>query len=316
MIVTFTPNPSLDRTIAIESLERGHVHRALSLRDDPGGKGVNVSRALAAHGSPTLAVLPVGAEGAHTFSTLLEEAGVAFAFVDLPGALRTNVTLAESDGTTTKINEPGRASNAQDAAAMLDALDAPLRGASWVVGCGSLPPGLDGTLYAELVRRAHERGVRVAIDASGEPLSTAIAAGPDLVKPNVHELAEHAGRPLTRLEDVLEAAREVLDAGVTTVLVSLGAQGAVAVTREGASHATAIASQPRSTVAAGDCLLAGWLQAVQSGASPEEALATAVRWGTAAVELPGSSVPGPAQSDAVVATPSPVLDPHLTMAHD
>ena len=316
MIVTFTPNPSLDRTIALERLERGQVHRATGLRDDPGGKGVNVSRALAAHGTATLAVLPVGIEAARTFSALLDDAGVAFELVDLPGALRTNVTLAEADGTTTKINEPGRESTAADAAAMLDALEAPLGGASWVVGCGSLPPGLDGRVYAELVRRAHARGVNVAIDTSGEPLSAAIAAAPDLVKPNVHELAEHVGRPLLHLEDVLAAAHEVLASGVTTVLVSMGAQGAVAVTRDGAAHAVAVATQPRSTVAAGDCLLAGWLHAVSHGADRDEALATAVRWGTAAVELPGSSVPGPAQSEAVTASLSTALDPALTMTHD
>ncbi|GIG53520.1 1-phosphofructokinase [Demequina activiva] len=316
MIVTFTPNPSLDRTISLDRLQRGQVHRAIALRDDPGGKGVNVSRALAAHGTDTLAVLPVGIEAARTFSALLEEAGVDFTLVDLPGALRTNVTLAEADGTTTKINEPGRESTAADAATMLDALEAPLRGASWVVGCGSLPPGLDGTLYADLVRRAHALGVRVAIDTSGQALSAAIAAAPDLVKPNVHELAEHAGRPLPHLEDVLRAAHEVLDAGVTTVLVSMGAQGAMAVTRDGVSHAIAVASQPRSTVAAGDCLLAGWLHAVAHGAGRDEALATAVRWGTAAVELPGSQVPGPAQSESVTATLSPALDTQLTMTHD
>ncbi|WP_297084596.1 1-phosphofructokinase [uncultured Demequina sp.] len=316
MIVTLTPNPSLDRTVTVDGLVRGRVHRTTSLRDDPGGKGVNVSRALAANGDPTCAVVPVGAEAAAAFSTMLDAAAVDHVFVELAGAVRTNITIAEPDGTTTKINEPGRASTPADAESMLDAVEARLEGATWAVGCGSLPPGLDGQLYAELIERAHRRGVRAAIDTSGAPLSTAIAARPDLVKPNHHELAEHAGRDLPRLEDVLAAAHEVLDAGVGTVLVSLGERGAIAVDRAGASHAVAHVATPRSTVAAGDCLLAGWLHAVESGATRDAALATAVRWGSAAVALPGSQVPGPADVDRIVVDVSPSPAPSLTMTTD
>ncbi|MFW7414359.1 1-phosphofructokinase [Demequina sp. SO4-18] len=316
MIVTLTPNPSLDRTISLEQLRRGGVHRALALRDDPGGKGVNVSRALAANGASTVTVVPAGGDIAATFSALLDEAGVAHHLVPLAGAVRTNITLVEDDGTTTKVNEQGRYSTAADAALMLDAADARLDRACWAVGCGSLPPGLDGEVYAELVARARRRGVSVAIDTSGAALTRAIAAGPDLVKPNLHELADHAGRPLTRLAEVVDAAREIVDAGVATVLVSLGAQGAIAVTRDGAIHASAHVTAPLSTVGAGDCLLAGWLDAVTQGAPASAALEQAVRWGSAAVALPGSSVPGPREVAAVSVESTSVLDPQLAMTGD
>lgn len=316
MIVTLTPNPSLDRTIAVDALRRGGVHRALSIREDPGGKGVNVSRALAANGATTVAVLPAGGAIAPQFSALLVEAHVRHDLVNLPGAVRTNITLVEDDGTTTKINELGRDSTAADAALMLDATQSHLADATWVVGCGSLPPGLGGEVYVELVARARRHGVAVAIDTSGAALTQVIDAGPDLIKPNLHELAEHAGRELPRLTDVVEAAREIVAAGVATVVVSLGAQGAVAVTRDEAVHAVAHVSSPLSTVGAGDCLLAGWLHAVSEGASASAAIERAVRWGSAAVALPGSSVPGPADLDTIDVTSSPALDPHLVMTGD
>src|SRR5699024_5449580 len=112
------------------------------------------------------------------------------------GAVRTNITLVEADGTTTKINEPGRDSTQADAERMLAGVEAHLDGAHWVVGCGSLPPGLGGELYAQLVARARAHGVKVAVDSSGSALVDAIAAQPDLIKPNHHELAEFVGRPL------------------------------------------------------------------------------------------------------------------------
>lgn len=293
MIVTLTPNPSLDRTIAVDTLRLGGVHRAVSLREDPGGKGVNVSRVLAANSSPTIAVLPAGGAMALQFSNLLDAAGVRHNLVPLEGAVRTNITLVEADGTTTKINELGRDSTAADAELMLAGVEALLDHARWVVGCGSLPPGLGGEVYADLVTRARARGVKVAIDSSGPALVDAIAARPDLVKPNHHELAEFVGRPLPLLSDVLDAAREIVATGVETVVVSLGAQGAVAVTAGAYHHAVATVDAPRSTVGAGDCLLAGWLHAASAGLGGVDAIQRAVRWGSAAVTLPGSSVPGP-----------------------
>ncbi|WP_061960711.1 1-phosphofructokinase [Demequina flava] len=314
MIVTVTPNPSIDRTIAVETLERGHVNRATSVFEEPGGKGVNVSRALAANGTSTLALVPVGHDSESTFSDLLTAASVPHSLVDQPGSVRTNITLAEADGTTTKVNEAGRTCDPADTAALIDAVDSHIAGANWLVGCGSLPPGLDTDIYARLVELAHRRGIRVAIDTSDAPFAHAVAARPDVVKPNRHELEEFAGRPLETLGDVLGAAQSLVDSGITTVLVSLGSDGAVAVTASGVTHAVAVVDAPRSTVAAGDCFLAGWLHATSRGATDSDALATAVRWGSAAVLLPGSAVPHPEDLTTinVEVLPSPVTTLKLT----
>jgi len=313
MIVTLTPNPSLDRTIEVATLRVGEVNRASGGRVDPGGKGVNVSRALAANGHDTVAVLPAGGAAAAQFGPLLDAAGVAYEFIDLPDAVRTNITLVEEDGTTTKINEQGRTTSAADVAAMLDAVEVRSSGATWVVGSGSLPPGVGLELYAGLVERARVIGARVAIDSSGTALADAVEHRPDLIKPNQEELEELVGSRLDTVADVLGAARELVATGVGTVVVSLGEYGAVAVDADGATHAHATVAKPESTVGAGDCLLAGYLAAIESGANRADALANGVRWGAAAVGLAGSRVPAPQDLKRVLVTRSSDLPYDLTL---
>src|SRR5918911_348829 len=156
MIVTLMPNPSLDRTVEIEQLRRGEVHRATGGRVDPGGKGVNVARALAANDVATVAVLPSGgAEGAQ-FSALLAPYGVQVVQVPIAGSLRSNITVVEPDGTTTKLNEPGPELSADEAAAVMRTVVDLGRRATWVVGAGSLPRGLGDDFYARMVRALRE----------------------------------------------------------------------------------------------------------------------------------------------------------------
>jgi 1-phosphofructokinase len=295
MIVTLTPNPSVDRTVSITDLQRGEVHRATASRIDPGGKGVNISRALTAHKALTLAVLPAGGPQGHLLAELLEEAGIAIAVVPIAGSTRANVALVEPDGTTTKINEPGPLLSGSELEALLAGAASTLaEQPSWLVGSGSLPPGVDDDLYAGLVRRCRIAGVNVAVDASGPALRRAVDAGPDLIKPNLEELEELVGRPLNTLGDVLLAGSDLVAHGVGTVVVSLGGRGALLVSPTAVAHAVAPVSSPLSTVGAGDALLAGYLYATGSGSTPLEALCTGVTWGAAAVSLPGSRMPTPA----------------------
>lgn len=290
MIVTVTPNPSIDRTVTVGRLQLGEINRALASQVDPGGKGVNVSRALSANGHQTLAVVPLGGPDGRLLGTLLEEVGVPYSEVSLTGTTRTNVAVVDPAGLTTKINEAGPTLSAVE----LDAVDAAMADAmgpgDWLALCGSLPPGAPNSWFADVIA-AHPG--RVAVDASGRGFAEAVAAGPALIKPNHEELEELVGRELPTFEDVHEAALSVVASGVSMVVVSLGSDGALAVTADGHWFASAAVASPLSTVGAGDCLLAGLLQALQAGAAPQEALAEAVAWGAAAVSLPGSQVPGP-----------------------
>lgn len=302
MIVTLTPNPSIDRTVGFRELRRGSVNRASSSRVDAGGKGVNVSRALTAQGAGTIAVLPEGGPEGSLMATLLDDAGVTRRGVPISESVRLNVTAVEPDGTTTKLNEPGPHLDEGQVRALLAAVATSVEGApggAWVVGCGSLPPGAPVDLYARLARSARDAGALVAVDTSGAPLRPAVEAGPDLVKPNRLELEELVGADLRTLGAVIDAARDLVTGGVGTVVVSLGRDGAVVVDAESATHAVATIGTPRSTVGAGDCLLAGLLHDLSAGRTAAEALRTGVLWGAAAVTLPGSRVPGPTDLNGI-----------------
>lgn len=291
IVLTVTPNPSLDRTYEVPALERGAVLRATADRVDPGGKGVNVSRAVAAAGHRTRAVLPLGGPAGAALAGLLRAEGIDVAGVPVAGQTRSNIAVAEPDGTLTKINAAGPELTPDESEALLTAVGEGSAGADWIACCGSLPRGLAPEWYAELVARAHRAGARIALDTSGPSLTAALRERPDVVKPNAEELAQAVGRPLTTVGDAVEAAEELRSWGARAVLASLGADGQLLVDAVGARFGSAPVAAVRSNVGAGDASLAGFLTAGGTGAP---ALAAAVAHGAAAVQLPGSLMPTPA----------------------
>jgi 1-phosphofructokinase family hexose kinase len=292
VIVTVTPNPSVDRAVSVDTFTLGGVNRVNAVRVDPGGKGVNVSRALVANGTRSVAVLPLGGPDGQLLAQLLTEAGVEYEAVPVSDSTRTNLSVIDPSGRTTKINEPGPTLTPQNRDELVRITHDLISrdGASALVISGSLPPGLDGSFFLDLIDSAHELGVMVAVDTSGPTLLAASDAGADLLKPNDEELAEIVGRPLTTIGEVIAAAQEVRPPH-GQIVVSLGARGALLVDGNGAVMAHAVCDTPLSTVGAGDSLLAGFLHA---GTRDAVALATGVSWGTAAVGLPGSQMPTPA----------------------
>ncbi|MFB7717860.1 1-phosphofructokinase family hexose kinase [Nocardia sp. NPDC056100] len=315
MIVTLTANPSIDHTVALaEPLRRGDLQRARAATSYPGGKGVNVSRVVAAAGVATIAVLP-GSPG-DPLLRALTETGLDFRAVPCGGPARTNLTLTETDGTTTKINEPGTPLAEDERNALADTLIGLAHDADWVVLSGSLPPLVPPDWYVELLRRLP--GTRVAVDTSDAPLLALAehfdSAAPRLLKPNAEELAQLTGADPGELHDPAAAARAagaLVARGVDAVLATLGAAGAVLVTVEGAWYATAPAITARSTVGAGDSALAGYLLADLDGATPADRLRRAVACGTAAAALPGTGLPGPHHLDPAAVTVTALnLQPH------
>ena len=307
MIITVTPNPSIDRTVTLPGeLVRGAVHRVTSVSSEPGGKGVNVARALTLAGLDTVAVLPAGEHD--PILAGLQAQGVAFHAVPVAGGVRTNLTITENDGTTTKINEPGATLEPGEAENLAWAVMQRAKADHWVVLSGSLPPGLGDSWYSDMVAALKAHGCKVAVDTSDAPL-TALAdrlelAAPDLIKPNSEELAGLAGVTPASLEDavsrgdagpVVTAASRLIERGVGAVLATLGAAGAVLVNAEGGWLATPPPITPRSTVGAGDSSLAGYVRADVLGADAPGRLQMAVAYGSGAAALPGSALPSPAQ---------------------
>lgn len=310
MIVTLTPGPSLDRAYDVDRLEVGEVNRATGTHVHAGGKGINVSRALARNGVATVAVLPTGGPDGDQLLAALAAQGVASRAVPVAGATRSNITLVDASGVTTKINAASPRLSADESAALLDAVGTEVSaGAQWVVAAGSVPEG-SNDLFERLVAVTRRRDVPLALDTSGAPLRDTISAGGiALVKPNDEELAELVGRQLYTVGEVRDAAHELIAAGTGAVLVSLGAHGALLVTARGSWWAGGAPLVPLSTVGAGDTTLAGYLSA---GGEPADRLRRAVAWGRAAVLLPGSDVPDPTQIDLAAVT---VVDnPHSRLA--
>ena len=308
MIVTLTPNPSIDRTVLVENLLPGEVNRAASSRIAPGGKGVNVAPALIRNGHPARAVLPLGGPDGELLARLLQNAGVPFDAVPIAGTTRTNIAIVDPTGVTTKVNEPGPALSPDE----VERLGETAGGATGpVVLCGSLPPGTDDSFLARMIAR---HPGRVVVDTSGAPLAAAVAARPWLIKPNREELSELTSRELPTPSAVVDAARELVAGGIGVVVVSLGSDGALWVDPDVVHHAKATVTEPRSTVGAGDCLLAGVLSSLTTGGDPATALSRGVAWGAAAVALPGSAMPGPEEiaAVAVTSTPEPDLNTVLT----
>ena len=309
MIVTLTPNPSIDRTIELDSpLERGAVLRAAAVTSQSAGKGVNISRAAVAAGVPTIAVLPAAQDDPYVHELLRD--GIDCRPEPPEGDVRMNVTLTEPDGTTTKINSPG----ATATTALLDRLKQALHQratqARWVVLAGSLPPGTPPSWYADLVADLRDVGVSVAVDTSDAPLQ-AIAddlerSAPDLLKPNAEELASLVGGDPEAIEAdpqaAAAAAHRLVEQGVRAVLATLGAGGAVLVTAEGAWHAVPPPTTVVSTVGAGDSSLFGFLLGSLRGHEPGECLRLAVAYGSAAAGLPGTTIPTPEHLQAELVT--------------
>jgi len=307
MIVTLTMNPALDRTVSLPAaLAVGDVQAATAIREDAAGKGINVARVLAAAGAEVTAVLPLAPEDPYA-ATLRSQFGgtndknpVSMITVPISGHARANLTITDPAGETTKLNLPGPELSAEAGEALIDAVVAASDGADWLALCGSLPPGAGDDFYVRVIEAVRSRAANpplIAVDASGSALAATVAAGrPDLIKPNEIELAELAGvEPETDPADVARIARALVPAAVGSALVTLGGDGAVLVTADGATHASIPPGvRVRSTVGAGDSSLAGYLFARVSGSADAAALESAVRHGSATASLPGTRLATPA----------------------
>ncbi len=259
-VLTVTLNPALDLTATLAELLPGAVNRVAAAQRDPGGKGVNVAGFLAGRGVRLAATGFLGAENAEPFHRVLAANSVEDAFVTVEGTTRTNIKIVEGSGSRiTDLNFPGFRVAREREAALERAIDALARRYAWVLFCGSLPEGVAPDIYARLIARARTQGARVGLDTSGPALAAALATAPDVIKPNGEELGEALGRPIATVAEAAAAAREMRRRGISEVMVSLGAEGAVFASGPEVVHAAGRVETLRSTVGAGDALLAGFV---------------------------------------------------------
>jgi 1-phosphofructokinase family hexose kinase len=289
LIATLTLNPTLDDAVEVDALRPDDVSPARGVRLDPGGKGINVSRTLVRLRTPTIAYGPVGGWSGHRLIDLLKDEGVPYCFSSVGGETRVNLIITTADRTQYRLKYPGPAVTLDDITLLLAdmaALDP--KPVFWVLG-GSLPPGAPENTYAVALQQAHRQGIPVILDADEEPLRLGVKASPYLIKPNRHELGRLVGRELHRREDYLAAARCLIDDyGIGIVLLSLGPDGALAVSRQEAWALVPPPVTPVSQIGAGDATVAGMAKALAAGESLVSAGRYAVAVGTAKVLSPGT----------------------------
>lgn len=283
MILTVTPNPALDLTWHVDRLVVGETHRADAASARAGGKGLNVARVAHAQGAGVLAVTTAGGRVGEEFAGELRESGVPHALIPVAGTTRRSVAVVdESLGDTTVVNERGINPTDAEWAALLAAVVDALPSARVLVISGSLPPGAPETLLPILIRVGRDAGVPVIVDTSGPALLRAAEAGASVLKPNAAELAE-----ATALDDPLEGARSLIGRGAELILLSMGAEGMLAVTASEILHARLDAPLAGNPTGAGDAAVAACAVLFADGVrDPEQILRRATAWSAAAVLTP------------------------------
>ncbi|MBL1091939.1 1-phosphofructokinase [Streptomyces sp. NPDC001739] len=290
MILTVTLNAALDLTYRVPRLRPHRTNRITEVSERPGGKGVNVARVLAALGHRTVATGFAGGGTGDALRALLAETAVTDALVPVGGATRRTVAVVDATtGDTTQLNEPGPTVSPAEWDTFLGTYRELLGEARAVALCGSLPPGVPVDVYARLTRTARTAGVPVLLDTSGEPLRRGLAARPDLAKPNADELAA-----LTGSTEPLRAARDTRRRGAHAVAASLGPDGMLAVTADGAWQAAPPRRFAGNPTGAGDSAVAGLLSGLVEDLPWPARLARAVALSAATVRAPAAGEFDPA----------------------
>ena len=289
MIITVTLNPALDKTMVIDGIEIGEVNRTYSVRNDIGGKGINVSKVLKSFETATLATGFLGGIMEDLIRKELLQLGIEDRFLSIQGNTRTNIKLVDKKHeTNTDINEPGPMISGAELEEFIRFFEKTVDKGDIVVLGGGLPPHIPLDLYGRLTRMAKEKGAIVVVDAESEPLRHALLELPDIIKPNEKELASYLGKEDLTEEEIIYSAQSLVDKGIRKVLVSRGEKGSILVTAQSILKGKGIEVQVKSTVGAGDSMVAALVYAEREKLSDSETLAFAQATGTAAVATEGT----------------------------
>lgn len=301
-IATVTFNPAIDQTAAIPNFRAGAVNRVAWEQSDPGGKGVNVASFLRDFGFPVTVSGFLGKENAALFQTFFDRKAIINQFILIPGQTRINVKIIDDvQSQVTDINFPGQSPSREDIAALYQTIDQLATDHDWFVLSGSLPAEVPVSIYADLIKQLKAQGKTVVIDASGESFRQAIRSAPDAIKPNIDELQELLGHSLNGVNEIVQAARDLLAQGIRTVVVSMGAKGAVFVEAEQAVWASPSPVEIVSTVGAGDAMVAGFVTGKLRGLPLTACAQLATAFSIGALSQVGPRLPPPETVEAFAA---------------
>jgi 1-phosphofructokinase family hexose kinase len=287
LILTVTINPSVDRNIEVDRLvfeDRAYI---LSRSDSAGGRGMNASRVLHSFGAKTLAVVTSGGMNGSRLEKLAAKSGFPVKVVPIHNDIRVNLTITDKQGLAIRLNERGPKLNQEELARLEKAVANRLESATWLMLCGSIPPGVPGDFYTKLIRMARQHKVKTMLDTDSDALLHGIEASPTVVSPNQPEAERLLNRALITRAQFLEAATRIKAMGAEAVILSLGSRGVVAVNDSQLLEVIPPRTDAVSPLGAGDALAAAYVWA----ATKKKDFADCVRWavaaGTASAMQPG-----------------------------
>ena len=258
MITSISLNPSIDRTLTVESFVPGGLNRVVSKSDVAAGKGINVALTVSGLGLDSECIGFMYQEGGSLFEKRLMLNSTPYDFIWCEGSVRTNIKVFDrSAGVVTELNESGMTVTGDDLSKMLDLVVRHSENSDYLILSGSIPQGCPQDYYRTLINAVDGLGCRCVLDADGERLKYGLEARPFMIKPNRYELETMIGRPLNGVGDIKDAALRYIDLGVEVVAVSLGADGALITNGEETLYAPRVNLDVKGTVGAGDAMVAG-----------------------------------------------------------
>ena len=288
-IYTVTLNPALDKTVRIPNFAVDQVNRITWIRQDAGGKGINVSKVIAKLGGESTAIAVLAGQTGQWIANALVENNIKVQAITVPGETRTNLKVVDTEsGTNTDINGPGpEVTDSVLEQALVDVISKTSAG-DIVVLSGSLPRGASIDTYGRWTHALRDAGLKVYLDADGAALSAGLEQKPYFTKPNDHELSAMLNRELTNVDEIATATSEIVAGGIDTVCVSMGGNGAVYATANEVWYAGPVKVKVGSTVGAGDSVVAAFAFADAQGLSTEDTLRLAMATGAANVMESGT----------------------------
>ena len=291
MIVTVTLNPSLDQTVTVEGLVIDEANRWTSLRLDPGGKGINVSRVLHRLGAETIAHGFIGGIEGDALKRLLQQQEVPSDFTPIKGNIRSNFIITNlKTRRQTRIDAPGPCISDDELQSLVSKITSIEPKPDFMVFAGSVPPGVPDDIYRQLIECIKRQGIKTVLDSDEEWLKEGMKAVPNIIKPNVHEAEEMLGLKLRSEESIVRAVKTLVALGVEVVAISRGKDGLIIAGEDKILKIISPEVEIRSTVGAGDSAIAGLVMKLSEGAGIEEASRLAVAAGAATALTPGTEL--------------------------
>jgi len=293
-IATITVNPAIDQTVSVDDFQVGEVNRSQWMRFDAGGKGVNVASFLADYGLDVAVTGFLGEENADVFERHFKRKNIEDRFIRVPGETRINIKIMdEANQVTTDLNTPGQVPGEYAVSRFYEQVEAMMEACDCFILSGNLQAGLPSTFYADLITLLKSKKRRVVLDTSGDALVDSLKAGPNLIKPNIHELSALVNKPFDTIKEVYRSAVSLVNDETTLVVVSMGADGALFVDKEQAFVARPPSIPVKSTVGAGDAMVAGLVAGIHKKLALQDCARLATAFSLSAVTRLGRDLPKP-----------------------